>query len=196
MQAINTQNQYYAQNFQGEIIPLDVELPERTLAQVNKLFAQKTEGRPDVLLIGEKWSSLNGKVDKILFHQWATDCAKILTHDLKTLFLEETPENLADMFATLSERAAREVKYSNLRGELMHLEAKIFKANIRTKLERFRGNIVEFRKNEEIVQRLTNRYKTLQGELKNAKLELKQPVKCIGNWEIEKPFSVINGIKK
>ena len=183
MQAINTQNQYYAQNFQGNISTYGVNLSKRTMAQVNKLFADKTNGLPDVVLMGENGQNSEGKFfHSVHFIQGGTDFAAILTRDLKTLFREETPENLADMFATLSKRAAKDAEVTELRKELKSLENKLAAVSKRARAQREGGDIVMAERNEAIAQRMTNKYETLQGKIDNAEFKLKRPLRCIGDW--------------
>ena len=61
MLAINTQTQSTQPNFQGRLIVTGIKLPKRKLAQVARIFEEKTQGLPDVVIQGETAKSSKGK---------------------------------------------------------------------------------------------------------------------------------------
>jgi len=132
-------NQYQIQpSFQGNLLKEGVKLPQKKFNEVAKIFAEKTQGMPDLTLLG-----YSGRDDNKFYHLTyalhSKDAlkggSKALMHTgkFKQMFRDCSPTKIAEDLANIVKEFAREKRYQELDKELDTLYGKM--NNIRSQLK-------------------------------------------------------------
>jgi len=113
-------NQYQNQmSFQGNLLKQGIKLPEKKFREVAKIYAEKTEGKPDLTLVGH---IENSDFDGQFYHSTTVfrgnnDIASMLTRSLKNMF-DLPSKKVAEELINLSRKFDPEDKANILKKEI------------------------------------------------------------------------------
>lgn len=113
-------NQYQNQmSFQGNLLRKGLRLPNQKFREVARLYAERTEGKPDLLLWGRTQNNTEGKFyHAVTVFRGKDDIADIFTPDIKAMFKKLSPKKMADELVNLSRKADSQDEIAMLRGKI------------------------------------------------------------------------------
>lgn len=116
---LSVNNQANQPNFQGNLYRVGVKLPKKKFDEVAKLFAQKTEGFPDAVLVEETFKSIEGDMVKSTCLTSSNNLfdVAILTSDFNEKFNKYAPKTIANELANAWKSNFYENEISRLRNE-------------------------------------------------------------------------------
>ena len=151
-------NQYQNQlSFQGNLLKKGINIPEKKFKEVAKIYAEKTKGKPDLILVGSTENEIfSGK----FFHfttvyRGKDDIADIATISLKEMFRLFPSKKMADELVNVSRKtdleddaAILKRKIDNTKHRLKAVEVQIEKnkapgvlSNLKVIAERMQDSI-------------------------------------------------------
>lgn len=121
-------------SFQGNLLRKGLRLPNQKFKEVAKLYAERTEGKPDLLLWGRTENNTEGKFyHAVTVFRGKDDIADIFTPDIKDMFKRLSPKKMADELVNLSKRAEANEKAGEIRGKIMETENRL--KSVKSKLK-------------------------------------------------------------
>ena len=128
-------NQYQNNlSFQGNLLKKGISIPEKKFKEVAKLYAEKTEGKPDLLLKGHTEHNDSGKFfHSVTVYRGKEDIADIFTADLKYMFKKFSPKKLANELVNLSKKAEADDKAGEIRGKIIETESRLDSVKLKLK---------------------------------------------------------------
>ena len=129
---ITNQNQT---NFQGNLLKKGLNLPSQNFREVAQLYAARTEGKPDLKLVGHTENSdFDGKFyHSVIVYRGKEDIADIFTADIKNMFKKLSPKKLANELVNLSKRAEADDEIAELRKKINETQGRL--NSVRSKLK-------------------------------------------------------------
>ena len=171
-------NQYQNQmSFQGNLLKKGLNLPNQKFREVAQLYAQRTEGKPDLLLWGRTEQNESGKFfHSVTVYRGKEDIADIFTADLKYMFKKLSPKKLADELVNLSKKAEADNKAGEIRGRIIETESRLDSVKLKLK----QNQPEEVARNLRII---AQRMEATIAANKEKLAKIKQPV-VSGDWII------------
>ena len=151
-------NQYQNQlSFQGNLLKKGINIPEKKFKEVAKIYAEKTKGKPDLILVGSTENEIfSGKFCHFTtVYRGKDDIADIATISLKEMFRLFPSKKMADELVNVSRKtdleddaAILKRKIDNTKHRLKAVEVQIEKnkapgvlSNLKVIAERMQDSI-------------------------------------------------------
>lgn len=128
-------NQYQNQtSFQGNLLKKGLRLPNQKFRQVAEMYAQRTEGKPDLLLWGRTENNDAGQFyHSVTVYRGKEDIADIFTSDIKDMFKKLSPKKLADELVNLSRKADAQDEIAMLKGRISETQSRLNSVKLKLK---------------------------------------------------------------
>lgn len=128
-------NQYQNRTqFQGNLLKAGIKLPQKKFNEVAKIYAEKTNGMSDLILLGRLEHNAEGRfyhsTDAIINGE---EVASIVTKSLKSMFKNLSPKKIAEELVNLTKKFDPKDKANILKREINDAQRKLI--GLKFKLE-------------------------------------------------------------